>query len=105
MGGTRDQAGRVEVIDASGDIVWELDGSFSPGNFGESVAGLPDVSGDGTPDLVVGAGNDRPVAGGIRTGVAYILSGVDGDIVDRSIGERKFDEWGTAVAACEDVNR
>ena len=60
----RTNAGKAEVIDRTGNVVVTVLGSFGQGSLGEAVAGLPDVDNDSVPDFVVGAGNDRMIAGG-----------------------------------------
>jgi hypothetical protein len=95
-------AGKIDVVTVDGRTLRTVEGSFSNANFGEAVAGLPDVTGDGVADLLVGAGDDRQ--GGERRGRAYLLSGANGGVVDTSTGVTRFDAWGSTVAAAPDVN-
>jgi FG-GAP repeat len=83
-----------------------LDPDEDEGNrFGYSVAGLGDVNGDGTPDLLVGV----PKANGASeddVGIAYIFSGANGSLI-RSLNpptEVLGGRFGTAVANAGDVN-
>jgi hypothetical protein len=78
------------------------------GNFGESVAGVPDVNGDGRGDLLIGAPDEDP--GGVATpddaGRAYIFSGLSGDLLVelRSPVQQTDGEFGGAVAGLADIN-
>ena len=45
--------------------------------FGAAVAAAPDLNGDGTPDLLIGA----PAAGGSFAGEAYVISGATDEIL------------------------
>ncbi len=75
-------AGRAYVAaGGSGDILYDL---VSPnpdttGNFGNSVAGPGDLTGDGIPDFVVAARYESSVAP--YAGNVYIYSGADGSLV------------------------
>lgn len=100
----RNEAGKVDIYDATGAIVVTALGEWAQGRFGESVAGGPDVTGDGVPDLVVGAGRDRIGPGEARRGAAYLVSGADGSVIDASLGDRNGDSWGSVVAFMPDVN-
>jgi len=103
-GGTRNDAGRVEVFSRDGSRVLSVEGQFAGGGLGEAVAGLADVSGDGVPDVLAGAGSDRTGPGGDKVGAAYIFSGADGTVVDVSVGEFQFDEWGRVVSSAGDID-
>ncbi len=48
------------------------------GNFGEAVAGIPDVDGDGAGDLLIGARNEDPGSSPFSAGRAYLFSGSGG---------------------------
>ena len=47
-------------------------------NFGFCVAGVPDVSGDGRGDVVIGSPGDSPGSSPSRSGRAYVYSGATG---------------------------
>lgn len=65
------------ISGANGEVLWEAEGFGDNNNFGAGVSGLlGDVTGDDVPDQVVGAFS----AGAGGTGLAYILSGMDGSL-------------------------
>ena len=101
-GGSLPQSGKIDVYSDDAGLLLSVDGKGNSANFGESVDGLPDVTGDGIPDILVGAGDDRE--GLDKKGRAYLISGSDGSTVDSNVGEFRFDSWGSVVAATEDVN-
>lgn len=70
--------GVVSLISgATGETLWQAEGFGDNHNFGSGVSGLfADVTGDGVPDQAVGA----RTAGAAGTGLAYILSGLDGSL-------------------------
>ncbi len=73
--------------------------------FGASVAGVPDLDGDGFGDLLVGAPS---LVGGsvVRKGRAYVFSGATSALLAelRSPNEERFGEFGRAVAGVPDVD-
>lgn len=65
------------ISGATGETLWEAEGYGDNNGFGSGVSGLMgDVTGDAVPDQAVGAFT----AGANATGLAYILSGVDGSL-------------------------
>jgi hypothetical protein len=96
-------AGAAYIFDGEiGVFVRELQtGSDNQENgrrFGEAVAGIGDVNGDGTPDVIVGApGQD--IGGNDRAGKAYLFSGADGSVLDVITGaEEDTGLFGASVA-------
>jgi len=77
--------------------------SGSPDLFGYSVAGVGDVTGDGVPDVVVGAPGASP-GGRSQAGSAYTFSGKDGALVRRLDGTVYGGYLGNCVAGAGDVN-
>jgi hypothetical protein len=75
------QRGQVSAISgADGSTAWVRDAAPSGVDFGTFfVGGLPDVTGDGTPDVYAADYSD--VSLGADTGRAYVLSGADGSSV------------------------
>lgn len=78
------------------------------GRFGFSVAGLPDLTGDGRGDLFIGAPANQNFyqAGGISPGAAYIYNGATGARV-RSLGSPNDElggRFGQTVLAMPDTN-
>lgn len=82
--------------------------------FGNGVAGLGDVDGDGIPDLAVGAPGDR-TGGGPRRGALYVLflqaDGTVGTSLKIASGLNggptlaDFDSFGTSVTTIGDLDR
>lgn len=77
-------------------------GPVSNGLFGNSVARVGDVNGDGTPDLVVGAPWES--VQGPKSGVTRVLSGADGSVLRTFLGNSSGDEHGIAVAGVGDID-
>lgn len=104
----KDAAGRVFVISGADGTTLQTLTSPSPeteGFFGRAVDGVGDVSGDGTPDLIVGA-SDEAAQGKAKAGRAYLFSGADGSVLD-SLDSPKAEQegfFGTAVSGVGDVN-
>lgn len=108
------RAGRAYVFDGSkGRVLRALESpnAKTGGNFGGAVAGGEDVSGDGTPDLIVGA--DREDVSKDRRGRAYLFAGAKGTLIqtielDQSDGEARFGAsggLGASVAYGHDYNQ
>ncbi|RME37356.1 MAG: hypothetical protein D6788_09670 [Planctomycetota bacterium] len=87
--------GEEKVMDGEGE---------SGDDFGWSVAGIGDVTGDGVPDVVVGVPGDD-VSGVSNAGSVVLLSGADLSVVCRMSdpGGASGDELGYAVAGIGDV--
>ncbi len=72
------QSGRIYLFSGKdGSILWQRDGVGPQDRLGSAVGLVGDVTGDGVPEQTAGALG----AGGDGRGRAYILSGVDGEIV------------------------
>jgi hypothetical protein len=98
-----DGPGRVHVLDArTGAPRWSgepLAGAATGDGFGLALAVGPDATGDGRPDLAIGApGYDS------TRGRVYLVSGADGAIARTWDGERRGDQFGSAVALGPDVD-
>ena len=91
--GGQASAGRAYVFSgASGTTLLTLESpaSQASGFFGFNVAGPGDLDGDGTPDIVVGAGDEDVLVGGntvVDHGALYAFSGADGSLLWRSTPE------------------
>jgi hypothetical protein len=98
-----DKSGRAYVFSgATGATLFTLTGQAAGDLLGTAVAGLPDLDGDGYPDLAVGARN----AGPSQRGRVYIYSGKTGNFVrqfepDASGGEL----GGFFVSSAGDVDK
>jgi hypothetical protein len=104
-----DQAGRAYLISgADGSVIRTLtspDPTFE-GDFGASVAGVGDVGGDSTPDLIVGAPGES--GNGVDdSGRAYLIDGANGGVLETLLSEPTNIEngggFGNAVASVGDV--
>ncbi|RME29157.1 MAG: hypothetical protein D6798_00750 [Deltaproteobacteria bacterium] len=75
---------------------------------GRGVAGVPDFTGDGVPDIVIGASGDD--SAGNQAGVAWVLAGppTDGVISDLAVAElwgaAAGDQAGRELAAIGDID-
>ncbi|HEX9953211.1 MAG TPA: T9SS type A sorting domain-containing protein [Rubricoccaceae bacterium] len=101
-GGPSD-AGLVFVFSGStGALLQTLTSPFASagGNFGSAVDAVPDASGDGVWDIVVGAPGEDGGAG-----VAYLFSGASGLLLRtlRSPGEVPFGSFGASVGGVPDA--
>ena len=95
-------SGRATLLSgASGSIVLALEGTAGGDLAGCAVAGVGDASGDGVPDLLVGArGHD---AGGANAGRAFLVSGAVGAVL-WSVDGTAGDNLGNAVCGLGDVD-
>jgi hypothetical protein len=89
---------------ATGGLIFTMTTPAKPNankipSFGAAVAGGQDVDGDGTPDFVVGAPNEKSLQG-----AAYVFKGSDGTLIRSLRGLRQaFAKFGTSVALTPDV--
>src|SRR5438552_205091 len=86
---------------ADGSILFRLNDPDEEENnrMGFAVLGLGDVTGDGTPDFVIGAPNQKSLQG-----AAYVFKGSNGTLIRSLRGPRQaFAKFGTSVALTPDV--
>ncbi|MCA9773361.1 MAG: FG-GAP repeat protein, partial [Myxococcales bacterium] len=83
-------------------VIHQFDGDAFQDWFGQSVAGLGDVNGDGRPDILAGAPLDSN--NGAESGSATILSGADGLELFGIDGAAAKYGLGMSVAGVEDVD-
>ncbi|HKB15856.1 MAG TPA: integrin alpha, partial [Planctomycetota bacterium] len=97
-------AGRVEVLSgATGLPILVLTGAAIADHFGASIALAGDVSGDGIPDLLVGAPEANP--GGLAdAGTATLYSLANGSVLLQFSGAAAGDHLGTSVAGVGDLD-
>ncbi len=96
-------AGLVRIHSgADQSVLLELHGV--PGSaFGTSVAGLPDLDGDGAGEILVGA-PDEPADGIGMAGRAFVFSGATGALLLRLGGERPESRFGESVDHAGDLD-
>ncbi len=75
-------------------------------HFGTALSGVGDISGDGVPDLIVGASWEHADTGIEYAGKAYVFSGSNGNLLYEleSPDPQYFGGFGSAVAGIDDVN-
>lgn len=94
--------GRVEVRSGfDGPLLFERIGAPS---FGGAVAGVGDLTGDGVPDLLIGAPDESSPAGVANAGWAFLVSGSTGQDVFSLHGNADTRHLGFAVAGCNDLD-
>jgi hypothetical protein len=104
--------GMVWVLSgATGNLPYTLQSPSAPvihSQFGRSVAGVPDVNGDGRGDILIGAVTEWrhgfPMLGG--PGAAYLVSGATGRFLRRFDSTAPVEDgfFGSAVAVVPDCN-
>lgn len=99
---TPSDAGRAYVFSAwTGTLIRSLGSAEEQGNgqFGFSIAAVPDANGDGTAEILVGAYLEG-------SGHAYLFSGSDGDLLHsfESPNEENAGQFAYALAGVPDVN-
>jgi hypothetical protein len=99
----------VRVLQAKNGVLWRTLNSPIPSGdisgFGLSVSGVPDVTGDGKGDVVVGAPDAAPGAAPLNAGRVYVFNGATGALWDtiQSTDQQENGRFGAAVAGLPDV--
>ncbi len=94
-------SGQVRVYSSgTGTSFLVLLGTMPGDRFGSAIAGVGDLTGDGVPDLVVGA----PQPQGLSAGYARAFSGSTGAVLATYSGTGAAARMGTAIAGLGDVN-
>ncbi len=88
--------GRVRIVSgATGAILFDLAATGDDGNaFGAALAALPDLSGGGKPELLVGA----PATHGGGTGAAFVVRGEDGGVLHALHAPAPGSRFGASLA-------
>ena len=96
-----DGVGVVQALRIDGAPVLRVSSGQMDDRFGYDASLTPDMSGDGVPDVLVGA----PLASrdGVETGRAYLFSGADGALLRHWDGQ-PHTRFGKSVAFVGDVN-
>lgn len=87
-------AGEVIVFSGTGTIIARIPGTAPDQRFGWSVESGADMSGDGIPDLLVGA----PGAGASSEGHLYLYSGADLSLLQTWVGSNPNASLGRTVS-------
>ena len=100
-------AGMV-VLELSHDLPFERQplkiwGEAAGDNFGWSIAGIGDVSGDGIPDIAIGAPGVK-LSNGTNVGRVYILSGNGGTTLYKIDGTESEERFGFSVVGLDDID-
>lgn len=90
-------------LQINGRLLQIVEGEAKGDRFGQSVAGLDDLDGDGYSDFVIGAPDYDP-PGWNHAGAAYLFSGKSGNLLLRIDGHAKNNRFGHAVASMGDFN-
>lgn len=86
----------------SGEKLLDIPGAESGAMFGWSVAGAGDANGNGTPDILVGAGWADEVASNV--GAAYRFSGATGTLLFAIHGTNSLGSMGNAMCSMGDID-
>jgi len=84
----------------SGELLYILGGRSSGDRFGQAVAGVGDVDGDGFADVAVGA----PLAGQHSEGEFHVFSGKDGTVLQSFTGNGPDASLGWSLASAGDLD-
>ncbi|MCC7171148.1 MAG: FG-GAP repeat protein, partial [Planctomycetes bacterium] len=102
-GPTGSASGYVRVFSgANGAVLYTLRGDSAGDNFGGSVAAAGDVDNDGWVDLIVGAQYDDPT--GTSSGSASVISGKNGSVIHKFVGDTATDLFGSSVSGAGDID-
>ncbi len=107
VAGYFDQGQAYVFSGSDGSLLLTLDNPnpMHNGEFAAAVAALGDISGDGFPDLLIGAPGQT--VNGIKQGQAFIFSGADGSLLqtlDNTLAQPDS-AFGAVVAAAGDNNK
>ena len=97
-------SGSARVLSGrDGRVLYTFDGDAAGDQLGYSVSGAGDVNRDGFADVIVGAPFDDNK--GTNSGMARVLSGLDGKVLYSFDGDAAGDLFGYSVGGAGDVNK
>ncbi len=97
-------AGMVRIFSGrDGTVLGEAYGKGPFDYFGQSLATLGDLTGDGVPDFIIGARESDLQSPG--SGYVQVFSGADGSLLFEIQGDSDFDWFGKFVGGPGDINR
>lgn len=99
--GTR--SGRVLAFSGiDGSTILQIDGDPFGHSFGAEITGGGDVDGDGFEDILIGKPADQST--GFPVGSATLISGKNGQIIDRFFGSTNNGDFGSSLSMVGDTN-
>ncbi len=97
------KVGKATVFSgADGSELYAFPGNQHHSHFGDTVAGLGDMNGDGVDDVAVGTPKYNGIAD--ETGLVHAYSGLDGSLLYAWEGEVSFGDFGFWIDGAGDVN-
>lgn len=102
-------AGRAYILSAGTGSLLNTLTSPQPetdGDFGISVSGIPDITGDGSGDVVVGAWQENPGLSPASAGRVHIFDGSSGTFLRTLVSPNEQEDgfFGVSVSGIPDVN-
>jgi FG-GAP repeat protein len=89
---------------ATGAVLGSFGGGGFSGRMGTSVAGIVDASGDGVPDVAVGAPAGAGFLSPPSPGLVRVFSGSGGGLIREIVGTFVSERFGASVAPAGDVD-
>ncbi len=102
-GNARDSGAALVYSGATGDLIYQIQGTKTNTFFGISVAGIGDVNLDGVPDFAIGE-RGAVSSGGSNPGWVRLYSGSDGQAMFSFQADISGDLFGDEIAPIGDVN-
>jgi hypothetical protein len=93
--------GRIVTLDLTGTGQRRFDGALAPAALGSTVVEVPDIDGDGRPELLSGAPGEYPSP--VVLGRVLLISS-SGALLQEFLGEEVGDGFGLALSPAGDVD-